>query len=440
MPEVELRKGTLSGWALYSAAVGIIVATGSLALNGVGMSKAGPGFILALVAACVMAIINSLVFSELGTTYPRAGSIMEYVSRAFGEQLGAAASLSYGIGLVLASAAEATVIGRLLNYMVPAIPWWAWSLIMITAMFLINLGSIDLFGRVQGFFVVIMLVSQLVFPILAFTGLSRTRIDYSAFTPFLRTDWQGLLQLVIIAYFLFAGFEMACPLAEEARNPARNVPRAIIGAVATVIVTTSLMGLMFVGFIPLNQLGGMEYPHMIAAEKIMGSAGTYWWLLVSFVASASSVCAVYAAVPRILYGMARGGTLPRIFAYLHPRHQSPWVGIFVMYLITLVFGILVPGWVFLFSIAAFAWISTYILVIAAAMYLRKKEPGTERPFRAPGFPVLPVIGLVAMALVLAFSGRDTLVVGGVLFLACVVYGILAVARKRGIGHPKAPAT
>ncbi len=436
-----LRSGALSGGALYAATVGIIVATGSLALNGVGMGTAGPAFVLALLVAYGLALTNSLVFSELSTTYPQAGSIMVYVSKAFGERLGTAAGLSYAIGLILACAAEATVIGRLMEHTIPGLPWWVWSLILITAMMLVNLGSVDLFGRFQVVCVIIMLGSQLFFPLLAFTGRAIQPINYTAFSPFLRTDWHQLFSLVIIAYFLFTGFEMACPLAEEVSNPSKNLPRAMIGAASTVIFTTALMGLTFVAYIPPGELVKLEYPHMLMAQAILGETGTYWWLVVSLAASASSVCAVYAAAPRLLYGMAREGILPKIFGYLHPRYQSPWIGILISYAVTLIFGILYPGWVFLFSVSAFAWISTYVLVVAAAIWLRRSDPQLRRPFKVPLFPFLPALGLMGMILVLLFSGKRTLLVGGSLFLFCFLYGVVVVSvRKKEFVSSRVPGS
>src|SRR5712692_1749144 len=417
-----LRSGALSGKALYAATVGIIVATGSLSLNGVGMGKAGPAFVLALLMAYGLALINSTVFSELGTSYPQSGSVMVYFWKAFGERLGTAAALCYGIGLALASSAEATVIGRLLEHAFPGLRWWAWAFLLITLLMLINLGSVDLFGRFQIGCVIIMLSSQLVFPLLAFAGRGLEPVHYSAFSPFLRTEPMHLLSLVIIAYFLFAGFEMACPLVEEARNPSKNLPRAMIGAVSTVILTTTLMGLSFLAYIPTEQLAGLEYPHMLMAQAVLGEAGKYWWLIVSLAASSSAISAAYAVVPRLLYGMSQEGSLPKIFGYLQPRFRSPWIGILACYVITLVFGILYPGWVFLFSVAAFAWISTYVLVVAAAIRLRRSDPQTLRPFRMPLFPMLPALGLTGMVLVLLFSGKATLAAGGSIFLGCFLYG------------------
>lgn len=429
-PAPGLRSGALSGKALYAATVGIIVATGSLSLNGVGMGKAGPAFVLALLMAYGLALINSTVFSELGTSYPQSGSIMVYVSKAFGERLGTAAALSYGIGLALASSAEATVIGRLLEHAFPGLRWWAWAFLLITLLMLINLGSVDLFGRFQIGCVIIMLSSQLVFPLLAFAGRGLEPVHYSAFSPFLRTEPSHLLSLVIIAYFLFAGFEMACPLVEEARNPSKNLPRAMIGAASTVILTTVLMGLTFLGYIPAAQLAQeVEYPHLLMAQAVMGNTGKYWWIFVSLAASSSAVSAVYAVVPRLLYGMSREGSVPAIFGYLHPRFRSPWTGIFVCYAITLVFGIVYPGWVFLFSVAAFAWISTYVLVVASAIWLRRKDKQTPRPFRMPLFPFLPAVGLLGMVLVLLFSGRDTLLVGGGLFVSCLIYSLVVLSLR-----------
>jgi amino acid transporter len=428
-PAPGLRSGALSGRALYAATVGIIVATGSLALNGVGMGTAGPAFILALLVAYGLALINSTVFSELGTTYPKAGSILVYVSNAFGTSLGTAAALCYAIGLVLACSAECTVIGRLLEHTIPGMPWWMWSLVLITFVMAVNLGSVDFFGKFQIVCVVIMLGSQLLFPLLAFGGLGRQPVRMSAFTPLLRTSWTDLFSLVIIAYFLFAGFEMACPLVEEARNPSKNLPRAMIGAVSTVILTTTLMGLAFLAYIPADQLAGLEYPHMLMGQAVMGEAGKWWWLIVSLSASSSAISAAYAVVPRLLYGMAQEGSLPKIFGYLQPRYQAPWVGLFACYAFTLVFGIVRPGWKFLFAVAAFAWISTYVLVVAAAIRLRWSDPQTPRPFRMPLFPLLPALGLTGMVLVLLFSGIDTLRAGGSIFFGCFLYGVL-VARKK----------
>src|SRR2546425_11864490 len=138
----------------------------------------------------------------------------------------------------------------------------------------------------------------------------------------------------------------------------------------------------FLGYIPAAQLAQeVEYPHLLMAQAVMGNTGKYWWIFVSLAASSSAVSAVYAVVPRLLYGMSREGSVPAIFGYLHPRFRSPWTGIFVCYAITLVFGIVYPGWFFLFSVAAFAWISTYVLVVASAIWLRRKDKQTPRPFR-----------------------------------------------------------
>jgi len=84
---------------------------------------------------------------------------------------------------------------------------------------------------------------------------------------------------------------------------------------------------------------------------------------------------------------------------------------------------------FLFSVAAFAWISTYVLVVASAIWLRRKDKQTPRPFRMPLFPFLPAVGLIGMVLVLFFSGRDTLLVGGGLFVSCLIYSLVVLSLR-----------
>src|SRR5207245_4080357 len=117
-----------------------------------------------------------------------------------------------------------------LEHAFPGLHWWAWAFLLVTLLMLINLGSVDLFGRFQIGCVIIMLSSQLVFPLLAFAGRGLEPVHYSAFSPFLRTEPMHLLSLVIIAYFLFAVFQIAFPLGDSQWNPAKNLPRSIIGS------------------------------------------------------------------------------------------------------------------------------------------------------------------------------------------------------------------
>jgi amino acid transporter len=93
-----------------------------------------------------------------------------------------------------------------------------------------------------------------------------------------------------------------------------------------------------------------------------------------------------------------------------------------------VFVVLYSGWVFLFSVAAFAWISTYVLVVAAAIRLRRSDSQTARPVGMPLFRVLPALGLIGMVLVLLFSGKATLGVGGSIFFGCLIDGWWVAAR------------
>ena len=128
--------------------------------------------------------------------------------------------------------------------------------------------------------------------------------------------------------------------------------------------------------------------------------GRLWLGFAVLLASAATINTLLAAVPRILYGMALEGSLPRIFAYLHPRFETPVVAIVFVAIIPAIYAIVIDGNVerilHLILAAVCAWIFAYLLVNLAVISLRLRRPDLPRPYRAPLFPLPQIVASLGM--------------------------------------------
>jgi amino acid transporter len=132
----------------------------------------------------------------------------------------------------------------------------------------------------------------------------------------------------------------------------------------------------------------------------MGDFGQAWLGVAVLLASAATLNTVLAGVSRIFYGMAKDGSLPKIFGYLHPRYKEPWFGILVVAAIAIVGAIIldgdVPSIINTILAAVMAWIFSYILVNISVMLLRVRRPEIDRPYKTPLYPLPQILATVGM--------------------------------------------
>jgi amino acid transporter len=143
------------------------------------------------------------------------------------------------------------------------------------------------------------------------------------------------------------------------------------------------------------------------AETVMGSFGRVWLGLAVLLASAATLNTILAGVPRIFYGMAKDGTLPRAFGYLHPKYKEPWVGIVLVAAIGIAGAIIldgdVPSIISLILAAVMAWIFSYVLVNISVVLLRRRHPDIDRPYRTPLYPLPRVLSTAGMVVAAWYS-------------------------------------
>jgi amino acid transporter len=447
MAEVELKKNVLGFPSLFAVAIGIVVASTTLVSLGQGMGLGGYGFIWAMCIAFVLMMFQAFTFSELAITMPRAGSVSSYTEIAMGHFLAIVSVIAgYIIVQLLAGPAELSVAGLVLKECFwPGANPTVLSVIMLLIFMVLNLLGVDIFAKFQIAFTAVMIFTMALIGFGGTFGPGNAQVIMKFQPP--PVSFMDAFALSALGIWLFIGTEFICPLAEEAKNPKRDIPLAMMLGLAVILALKIFYGIASVRYVSMEQLAQSPIPHVDVAKAIFGAFGFYWVGLASFCATASTVNTLIAAVPRMLYGMAHAGQVPGFFKYLHPRFRTPWVGIFLLsagMLVQLLTGISSTQTIVVFIVAsAFSWLLTYIIAHVDCIILRYKYPELDRPFKTPGFPVPQILGIAGTIFIMINIFPDPQVKrliytnAGWFLVGAAVYALLwcLLKMKKGLFRP-----
>jgi amino acid transporter len=390
-------------------------------------------------------------FAEAASILPTTGSVYDYISCGLGRFWAVTGTISaYLLVHVFAGTAETILSGIMalvnfesLNTRLEASGGaWLIGVGLVVTFGIVNAFGIRVFSRAEIVLTIGMWVTLMVFGVLGL--LQPAAVSDGTFfgTSTIGNSVPAVLSLVGMAMFMFVGFEFVTPLAAELRNPAKQIPRAMmlgLFAVATCMLAYGSAMRRQVENVALDASGAvhlLDTPMAIPAfaERVMGPFGKIWIGIGFLFAGAATINTLMAGLPRIMYGMAIDGSLPRIFAYLHPRLKTPLFGILVAVLIPCIHAWIIGGNVdelsTLVLAAVCAWGVAYILVNVSVVVLRLRRPDLPRPYRTPFFPLPQIVATAGIALAIAYItplGTSSLPVYrqfGILFGATAVYAFV----------------
>jgi len=211
----------------------------------------------------------------------------------------------------------------------------------------------------------------------------------------------------IIVMFSYSGWNAAAYVAEEIREPGRNVPRALaIGTVAVVVLYLGL-NFLYIYAVPMTEIGGVQGSiAMVAADRLIGPLASQLLGGLAVVVLLGSLSAMTIAGPRVYFAMARDGAFFPAAANIHPRFHTPWVAIIAQTVWSCVL-ILTNNTVQLAEYTGFAVLLFSAVAVSVIFVLRMRNPNEPRPFKAWGYPVAPAIFVLASLaiMVTAIWGR-----------------------------------
>jgi APA family basic amino acid/polyamine antiporter len=416
VPSLERRLGPLDAAAIIVSNViggGILFTPPQVAASVLNPTL----FLATWIAGGLLAFAGAMAYAELAALRPRAGGEYVYLRAAFGRL---AAFLtgwtSFVAGFSGAVAVSAVVlaayVGRflpaandtapLLTIPIPFVPLTVSRQALVALAAICLMSWIHLRGVGPGRFVTNVLAGLKVSALLIFIALglsigagSTANLTQSAGS----VSGAAWLLALIPVMFTYSGWNAAAYVAEEVRQPERNVPLALALGTLAVIAVYFLLNLLFLYVLPVGELAKVQGSVLdVIADRLLGTMAGNVMGIVSIVSIAASISAMVFAGPRVYYAMARDGLFFKGAARVHPRYHTPatsivaqaiWSGLLVLSggakALTTYTG---------FSVVLFAGIAVLSLFV-----LRQREPDAPRPFKAWGYPIAPAIFTVASALI-----------------------------------------
>lgn len=407
----------LAGLTFYG--VGIILGAGIYSVLGAAAGRAGNALWICFVVSAGVALLTALSYAELATAYPRASAEFTYLRRALPRWPGVA--LVTGLLVALSGAATAATVavafaGYLGSFV--ELPSVLVACGVLAAALVLNIVGVKEAGWVNIAFTLLEAGGLVLFAVLgATTGSFGSALGA---TPTL-----GVVSGAALVFFSFLGFENIANLAEEAKEPKRDLPRAMFSSLGIATMLYVLVALAAVALLPGEQLADARAPLADAARSrsttIAGALGG-----IALFATANTALVSMLVASRVVFGIARAGEIPKVMAAVLPRRKTPWAATLV---VAAVAAVLVPfGKVgVVASISSFASLLAFAAVNVALIVLRYREPSQERPFRVPGaigrFPVLPAVGTAATLGIATQLDAAALVSGSVALASFAAYSL-----------------
>ena len=408
-------------WALMFTGLGSIIGSGWLFGAWRAAGLAGPGAVWAWVLGAAIITTIALTYAELGSMFPESGGMVRYAHYSHGSLVGFIGAWANWIAIasVVPVEAEASV-----QYMAG---WkWQWAqdlyirapggqgelahagLVIAAALvvvyFLLNFWSVKLFARSNTAITVFKLVVPAATGVLLIaSGFHRENFSVGIHGGAHVTDFAAILTAVATAGIVFSynGFQSPVNLAGEARHPGRSLPFAILGSIAIATVVYILLQVAYIGSLPpalLAQAGwhGIDFSSPFADLAKM--LGLFWLANLLFVdafISPSGTGMTYTATTaRVIYGMERNGTLPKLLGRIDPRWGVPRPAMWLNLAVSFLFLFFFRGWGTLAAVISVATIISYLTGPVSVMTLRRTAPDLYRPFRLRGLPILAGIAFI----------------------------------------------
>ncbi|MEM8860360.1 MAG: APC family permease [Chloroflexota bacterium] len=454
----ELKKGALGFPEALATAVGLIIASSVLLTATQGFGVAGGVFAISIVIAFVIMMCQNTSFAEMAGIMPTSGAIYDYIAAGLGRFWAITGTLAaFLVVHIFAGSAEALATGLFAQVNFPvlgAIPAWIIGSVIVIIFGVVNFLGIDVFGRVELIMTAFMWGTLMIFSVIGVFKAPVAELDGFFGASQIGASFPVILAMVGLAMFLFVGVEYVTPLAPELKDSSRTVTRALFWGVTLVGIAMFLYGGAIARQVPnevLDPATGLTMfdtplPIPAFAESIFGRFGVIWLGIAVLLAGCATLNTIIAGLPRILYGMAKDGSFPAMFAKLHPRYKTPVNGIILAVIIPIVVTFIaysrfgdgaIDAIFYLILAAVCAWIFSYILVDISVIMLRQSHPNIHRPYKTPFYPLPQIIAIVGMLVTLwniapPFLTRAQIYIPFAIVL--VICAILALVFTYGLGN------
>jgi len=402
--------------------IGIILGAGIYALIGKAAGITGNTIWISFLLAAIVSSFTGLSYAELSSMYPKSAAEYHYVKKAFNKKSLAflAGWLEIFADIIATSAVALGFAGYFKGlFGFPIVPT---ALGLIAILSFINFWGIKESSKTNVICSIIEVLGLILIVILAI--LFGGRINYFEAPQGLT----GILGASALIFFAYIGFEDIANIAEETKKPTKTLPKALIASVIITSIIYVLVSISAVSLANWKDLATSDSPLAYAASMVLGPTAFLTMSVIALFATANTVLVALVVGSRMIYGMSKDSSFPKILSKVHRKRRTPWIAVFVSMIFSMLF-VLLGDIKIVASITDFGIFAVFILVNASLILLRYVKPKTRRPFKTPlnigKFPLIGLLGLLSCSLLLFHLESITFLYGiGLIFAGVVFYFLL----------------
>ena len=412
---------TLGVFSITAIGIGAIIGAGIFVLTGTAAARyAGPAIMLSFVMGGIVCALVGLCYAELASMMPVSGSTYTYTYATLGElvawMIGWDLVLEYGMGAATVAVGWSSYAVSILHSLGIDLPPALIAGPGGSPSGIVNLPAVVIVALLTTLLVLgtqnssrlnnIMVAVKLVV-VVAFIAVGAFFVSPGHWHPFIPDNagefghfgLSGVLRGSAVVFFAYIGFDAVSTAAQEARNPQRDMSRGILGSLVICTLLYIAVAAVLTGIVPYDQLNVAD-----PIAKAVDAIGLAWFAVLVKIGALAGLTTVILVLlfgqSRIFFTMAEDGLLPSLFALVHPRLQTPYRSQILIGAVVAAVAALVPVEV-LGEMVSIGTLFAFTLVCGAVIYLRRSDTSAKRPFRVPGVPLVPVLGILCSVALMA---------------------------------------
>lgn len=389
--------------------------------------------LLGIVICTGLVVMASFSYGELASIYPSAAGNRVFLKKPLGDRTALILSLMWIFVILGAAGVESFVLGVVLNFMFPWLPAFAWSLISLTAIVLVNLMGVELSGNFQTVITYFIAAVLIVVSLIAIAGSPSGTVALGPLDPV------AALSAAAVGVYFFLGFGRVTTLGEEAVDFKRGIPKAMPVGVLTLGVVFLLVSTAIYERVPYSGLLNTVTPQILLGKYMIPNANFAILLaVISAIMSFSTFNAGILGTSRLVYALGREGSLPKSLGKIESRHFTPYAALLFLYFTVIIFVLLVylTRNFFLPLIVAAGFDSFMYALIGYSAYWHKKRVGEgETPFTFRGFGAMYIATAVLFTLLGIAALTIQVYAAPVIVLSLLILLLYVTVSRRWNRHP-----